>query len=102
MDRWSFKKLLKKADLPNIQFHALRHSAASYFLKNIHPKVVQKILGDATIQVVLDIYSHVIQPLKFDAVDLWDDFLEEGDKETTKNQQEKKEGDGEKKIDKRD
>ena len=54
----------------------MRHSFASQCLKRgIHPKIVQELLGDSTIQIVLDLYSHVIQPLKFDAIQLWNDYL---------------------------
>jgi integrase len=45
-----FKKLLKKANLPDIRFHDLRHSAATLLLSlGIHPKVVQEMLGHTRI-----------------------------------------------------
>jgi len=41
-----YKKCLKKADLPDLRFHDLRHTAASLMLQQgIHPKVVQERLG---------------------------------------------------------
>jgi integrase len=41
-----FKDLLKKAGLPDVRFHDLRHSSASMLLSiGVHPKVVQEILG---------------------------------------------------------
>jgi integrase len=41
-----FKRILKKAALPDIRFHDLRHSAASLLLAlNIHPRVVMELLG---------------------------------------------------------
>jgi integrase len=55
-----FKRLLEQASLPNIRFHDLRHSAASFLAKlNVHPKIVQEILGHSTISMTLDIYSHM-------------------------------------------
>ena len=40
------KKILVKANLPEIRFHDLRHSAATLLLSmEVHPKVVQEILG---------------------------------------------------------
>jgi integrase len=41
-----FKKLIKKAGLPSIRLHDLRHSAATILLAvGVHPKVVQEILA---------------------------------------------------------
>jgi integrase len=37
-----FKALLKRAGLPDIRFHDLRHSVATLLLSSgVHPKVVQ-------------------------------------------------------------
>ncbi|MBE3597771.1 MAG: site-specific integrase, partial [Limnochordaceae bacterium] len=59
-----FAKALKDAKLPHVRFHDLRHTVATLLLKrNVHPKVVQEILGHSTIQVTLDIYSHVVPGL---------------------------------------
>jgi integrase len=56
-----FKKLLKKAELPDIRFHDLRHSAATLLLSlGVHPKVVQELLGHTQISMTMDIYSHVL------------------------------------------
>ena len=57
----SFKPLLKRAGLPNIRFHDLRHTCATLLLsKGVHPKFVQELLGHATIAITLDTYSHVL------------------------------------------
>jgi integrase len=57
----SFKPLLKRAELPNIRFHGLRHTCATLLLsKGVHPKFVQELLGHATIAITLDTYSHVL------------------------------------------
>ena len=41
----SFKPLLKKASLPEIRFHELRHSCATLLLsKGVHAKFVQELL----------------------------------------------------------
>ncbi len=64
-----FKKLLEKADLPDIRFHDLRHSAATLLLSlGVHPKVVQELLGHTQISMTMDIYSHVLPGLQQDAV----------------------------------
>ena len=57
----SLAPLLKRAGLPHIRFHDLRHTCATLLLsKNVHPKFVQELLGHATIAITLDTYSHVL------------------------------------------
>ena len=57
----SFKPTLKRAWLPQIRFHDLRHTCATIrFMKGQHPKRVQELLGHASIAMTMDIYSHVI------------------------------------------
>lgn len=66
--RASFRPLLKRADLPPIRFHDLRHSYASIALaRGIHPKVVQEAMGHSTIAVTMDTYSHVVPSLQREA-----------------------------------
>ena len=65
----SFKPLLKKAGVPDIRFHDLRHTFATLMLQNgEHPKVVQEMLGHATIAITMDTYSHVLPNMQRDAV----------------------------------
>jgi integrase len=57
----SFKPLLKRAGLPHMRFHDLRHTCATLLLsRGVHPKFVQELLGHATIAITLDTYSHVM------------------------------------------
>jgi integrase len=63
-----FYKALKKADVPKIRFHDLRHTAATFLLKeNVHPKIVQEMLGHSTITLTLDTYSHIIPDIQKEA-----------------------------------
>lgn len=65
--KW-FRPLLKKAELPPVRIHDLRHSYASIALaRGVHPKVVQEALGHSTIAVTLDLYSHVVPSLQREA-----------------------------------
>jgi len=67
--RRSFQPLLKRAGLPRIRFHDLRHTFATTMLtKNIHPKIVQQMLGHANITVTLNTYSHVLPSMQKEAV----------------------------------
>jgi integrase len=57
----SFKPLLKRAGLPEIRFHDLRHTCATLLLgRGVHPKLVQHLLGHSSITMTLDRYSHWI------------------------------------------
>jgi integrase len=59
--RRSFAPLLKRAALPQIRFHDLRHTCATLLLlRNVHPKYVQELLGHSTIAITLDTYSHLM------------------------------------------
>jgi integrase len=57
----SFKPLLEWTGLPEIRFHDLRHTCATLLLgRGVHPKLVQELLGHATIAMTLDTYSHFL------------------------------------------
>ena len=59
--RRSFKRILRKAGLPNITFHALRHTAATLLLaQGVHPRVVMETLGHSQISLTMNTYSHVL------------------------------------------
>ena len=74
--RRSFKPLLRSANLPDIPFHALRHSFAKLMLSGReHPKVVQEMLGHSRINTTLDFYSHVLPDMQREAVDRLDVML---------------------------
>jgi integrase len=78
--RRSFRPLLKRAGLPHIRFHDLRHTCATLLLlKNVHPKVVQSLLGHATISITLDTYSHVLDGMQDAVIAAMGNVLEGGD-----------------------
>lgn len=55
----TFKKFIDLNGLPQIRFHDLRHSYATYMLyKGINPKIVSTVLGHSSVKVTLDLYSH--------------------------------------------
>ena len=73
-----FKTVLKKAGLPDIRFHDLRHSAATMLLAmGVHPKVVQELLGHNQISMTMDIYSHVLPTMQKEAMDKMNDAFQE-------------------------
>ena len=53
-----------------MRFHDLRHTAATLLLKeNVHPKVVQEMLGHSSIMLTLDTYSHILPDIQQEAAD---------------------------------
>lgn len=57
----SFGARYRRAGLPRIRLHDLRHTSATLALAaGIHPKVVSERLGHSTVQLTLDRYSHVV------------------------------------------
>jgi integrase len=63
-----FQERLRRAGLPHLRFHDLRHGAASLLLaQGVHPRVVMQILGHSDIRLTLGTYSHVIPQLMQDA-----------------------------------
>ncbi len=72
----SFKPLLRRAGLPDIRFHDLRHTCATLLLsRGVHAKLVQELLGHATIAVTLDTYSHVLPGMGDGLADTMDEAL---------------------------
>ncbi len=72
----SFKPLLKKDSLPEIRFHDLRHTCATLLLgRGVHPKLVQELLGHATISMTLDTYSHYLPSMGDQAAGAMGDAL---------------------------
>jgi integrase len=72
----SFKPLLRKARLPDIRFHDLRHTCATLLLgKGVHAKFVQELLGHATISITLDTYSHILPGMGDAAAGAMDETL---------------------------
>lgn len=66
----NFHQTLEKAELPQMRFHDLRHTAATLLLKeNIHPKIVQNLLGHSSISLTMDTYSHIIQGINNEAAE---------------------------------
>lgn len=71
-----FSRIVKRAELPMIRFHDLRHTSATLLLKEgVNVKVVSERLGHANISITLDTYSHVLPSMQQDAADRMDTAL---------------------------
>ncbi len=63
------KKREKGNEFPNFSPHCLRHTFATRCFENgIPPKVVQEYLGHTTIQMTMDLYTHVMKETKQDEI----------------------------------
>lgn len=72
-----FRRVLRKAHLPQMRFHDLRHSCASLLLaEGVSPRVVMETLGHSRIAVTMDTYTHVMPTLLRDAADAIDRTLD--------------------------
>jgi integrase len=71
-----FKPLLKRAGLPDIRWHDLRHNYATLLLaRGTHPTYVQKSLGHSSVQLTLDRYSHWMPSMGRNTADGIDEVL---------------------------
>lgn len=73
-----YYSVLDKLDLPRIRFHDLRHTVATILLQeNTHPVKVQQLLGHSSITTTLDVYSHILPPMKSEVADKMDDIFKD-------------------------
>ena len=70
------KKLLKKAGLPDMRFHDLRHTFATHAASNgIDPKTLAGILGHTKASFTLDRYTHVTTDMQRQASGIVGNFI---------------------------
>lgn len=82
----SLRPLLERAGLPRLTFHELRHTFATLELEIGTPaKVVQEILGHASIVQTLNTYSHVVPSMQDAAVERLRGHLFGGENERKRN-----------------
>lgn len=63
--RRRFKALLKTSNLPDIKFHALRHTFSSRALEvGMDYKTLSEILGHASVSITMDLYVHSLDEHK--------------------------------------
>ena len=73
---YAWVRVATRAGVKVIRLHDARHTHASLMLKQgIHPKVAQERLGHASIQMTLDIYSHVALGIQEAAAQSFDKLL---------------------------
>ena len=71
-----FEPVLKAANLPDLRFHDLRHTAATLLLEaGINPKVVSEMLGHSSVNITLSLYSHATPAMHYTASVVMDKVL---------------------------
>jgi integrase len=75
----AFHKITKKAGLEGVRFHDLRHTFGSLMLmRKAKPKVISEALGHASVAFTMDTYSHIIEGMQSDAMELLNEVLPAG------------------------
>lgn len=75
----AWPKFLKRAGLPHVRFHDLRHAHATLMLlQGVHPKVVSERLGHSSTGITLDTYSHVLPGMQEEAAEAFDALFPTG------------------------
>ena len=83
-----FAELTKKANLPRIRLHDLRHTHDTHLKQaGVHPRDQQERLGHATLAMA-ERYTHVLTPDQIEAVRRWEAFFYGDSKVTEKASQE--------------
>lgn len=66
----NLKSILTKLNIEPIKFHGLRHTYATrLFEANVPPKTVQVLMGHYDISITMNIYTHVMEDTKLEAVE---------------------------------
>jgi integrase len=72
-----FYAFLKKAEVPRIHFHDLRHSAASLLASmGVSPKVIQEMLGHSGVEMTMNIYTHTLPSMQKEAAEKMKNLFE--------------------------
>ena len=73
----TFKAVLRRAGLPAIRYHDLRHTAATLLLaQGIDPRTIMETLGHSQISLTLNTYAHVVPALQREAAAKMDEILD--------------------------
>jgi len=81
----TFGRIARQAGLGGVRFHDLRHTFASLmFLRGAKPKVISEALGHASVAFTMDVYSHIIEGMQEDAMELLNEVLPNGSSQAEK------------------
>jgi integrase len=70
VSKYAWSPMLRRLKLPTVRLYDARHSCATMLLEaDVHMKVVQELLGHASMTLTADTYSHVTPAFKRQAAD---------------------------------
>ena len=76
----AFRALLARAGVPSIRLHDLRHSCATFLaLQGVPPRTIMDILGHSDLSTTMQIYTHVLDEGKQNAILRMDALLNQQD-----------------------
>jgi integrase len=76
--KYHWQPTLRRLGLPPLRLHDLRHSAATHWLEAGLPlKLVQELLGHASMAITADVYSHILPEYRRHAADVLAAHLEQ-------------------------
>ena len=69
--KYHWQRTLKRLGLPLVRLHELRHSTATLWLEAGLPlRLVQELLGHASMAITADVYSHILPAYRRQAADV--------------------------------
>ncbi|RAG81730.1 site-specific integrase [Streptacidiphilus pinicola] len=72
----SFERIAAEAGLPRIRLHDARHGCATFlFAAGVAPRVVMEILGHSQIAVTMNVYTHISEDTRREAMNHMDRLL---------------------------
>ncbi|WP_261133031.1 site-specific integrase [Bacillus sp. Marseille-Q3570] len=72
----AFERILKRADLPLVPIHSLRHTHAVLLLEaGADMKYVQERLGHGSVQITSDVYAHISKRIEKDTLGKYEEYM---------------------------
>lgn len=72
----AFERILKRAELPELPIHSLRHTHAVLQLEaGVDMKTLQERLGHGSMSITSDVYSHVSKKMEVKAIDKYEEYM---------------------------
>jgi len=73
----AFSRILKRAEIPSLPIHALRHTHAVILLESgASMKYVQERLGHGSLQITSDVYAHISKKIERDSMEQYEKYTE--------------------------
>lgn len=74
----AFSRILKKAELPPIPIHCLRHTHAVLLLESgADMKYIQERLGHGSMQITADVYAHISEKIETDTIEKFEKYTKD-------------------------